>query len=342
LYDDIFSNAPGFCTYALINAASMQCSVTGTYAAHISLAEVRTAIPGADYKTGLVESLADGGQCYIASSTTLDFYPQYVPPLNASIVVTYRGAGRAVAEVIDANAIAGLASGTDDGVRGLVRMLKSPAGRTQSDCENAALALLDDNGGPAWVGTYKTWSDFLPGDIFPGDAIEVNVPSQNAECSAIVRRVQLEVVDPANDRGVYAIEFATEAAVPVAISTEASATAVPMQDVPVRLAKEEAGSYFLPSLTNAQMTQVTSTTVLVDAGISPANGYGIEVRTHDFGWGAGNDRNLLGRFSGRTFSLPRLGRSQTYFLRLYDVSSTPRYSRYAAAVHIDCPLGYTI
>jgi hypothetical protein len=66
--------------------------------------------------------------------------------------------------------------------------------------------------------------------------------------------------------------------------------------------------------------------------------YNSEVRAHDFGWGTSNDRNLLGRFTTQTFSLPRLARTQNYFLRLYDGSSPPRYSRYAAALHVDYPL----
>jgi hypothetical protein len=83
---------------------------------------------------------------------------------------------------------------------------------------------------------------------------------------------------------------------------------------------------------------VTSTTVQVDAGMSPPSSYGIEVRENDYGWGPANDRNLLGRFSTQSFSLPRLARTQNYFLRLYDGASPPRYSRYAAALHVDYPL----
>lgn len=64
----------------------------------------------------------------------------------------------------------------------------------------------------------------------------------------------------------------------------------------------------------------------------------LEVRENDYGWGQANDRNLLGRFSTEAFSLPRLARTQNYFLRLYDSSSPPRYSRYSAALHIDYPL----
>jgi hypothetical protein len=226
-------------------------------------------------------------------------------------------------------------------VRGVVRTVKLPGARTQTDCENAALAILDDAVGAAWLGTYQTWGDFLPGgavDIFPGDAIAVNALSRNAAFSAIVRKVSIEIADPANDRGLYSIEFANDAAVPLALQDQTSAATVPLQDVPVRLLTTQVGAYYLASLTNAQITQVSSTTAQVDAGEAPPSGFGIEVRTHDYGWGVANDRNLLGRFNTQMFSLPRLARTQNYFLRLYDNSSPPRYSRYAAALHIDYPL----
>ena len=341
LFDDAISNAPGFCTYALVNATKMQCSLAYTYATHISLAEVRTALPNSNYTTQLVESLSDGGQCSIASSTSLDFYPQYVPPLNALVVASYRGSGRAVAEVANSASIASLQNGADNGVRGIVRTMTLPNARTQADCENAALAMLDDATGLAWAGSYQTWSDFLPGaaaDIFPGDALAIAVPSQNAEFSAVVRAVNIDVVDPADDRGMYSIEFANDLATPLAMQDESSATTIPLQNMPVRLSTTQVGSYYLANLTDAQITQVSSTTVLVDVGMDLGSGLAVEVRVHDFGWGPSNDRNLLGRFSTQTFSLPRWARTQNYFLRLYDQSSPPRYSRCAAALHVDYPL----
>ena len=341
LYDGVISNAQGFCTYALVNAVSMQCSIAYTFVTHISLAEVRTALPNASYVTQLVGPLSEGAQCLSANLTTLDFYPAYVPPLNSLIVTSYRGLGRAVAEVANGVSVASLQSGADNGVRGVVRTVKLPGARTQTDCENAALAILDDAVGAAWLGTYQTWGDFLPGgavDIFPGDAIATNAPSRNAAFSAVVRKVSIEIADPANDRGLYSIEFANDAAVPLALQDQTSAATVPLQDVPVRLLTTQVGACYLASLTNAQITQVSSTTAQVDAGEAPPSGFGIEVRTHDYGWGVANDRNLLGRFNTQTFSLPRLARTQNYFLRLYDNSSPPRYSRYAAALHIDYPL----
>jgi hypothetical protein len=341
LFDDVISNAPGFCTYALVNSVNMQCSIAYTFVTHISLAEVRMALPDASYVTQLVGSLSEGAQCSIASLTTLDFYPAYVPPLNALIVASYRGRGRAVAEVSNAASVASLASGADNGVRGIVRTVKLPSARTQTDCENAGLAILDDAVGAAWSGTYETWSDFLPGaaaDIFPGDAVAVNVPTRNAGFSAIVRKVTIAMNDPADDRGMYSIEFANDAAVVLAIQEESTATTIALQDMPVPQLTTQVGAYYLTDLTDAQITDVTSTTASVDAGEAPPSGFGIEVRGNDYGWGVANNRNLVGRFDTQTFTLPRLARTQNYFLRLYDGSSPPRYSRYSAALHVDYPL----
>ena len=66
--------------------------------------------------------------------------------------------------------------------------------------------------------------------------------------------------------------------------------------------------------------------------------YGLmEVRWSDFGWGPYNDQNLAGRFTTQTFTLPRLSKVQDYFLRQFDGSTPPKYSRFSAALHIDYP-----
>jgi hypothetical protein len=256
-------------------------------------------------------------------------------------VASYRGSGRAVAQVENEASVASLQKGADDGTRGSVRVAKTPSARTDVDCENATLAILDDATGTAWSGTYETWSDFLPGgaeDIFPGDAVMVNVPSRGASFAAIVREVEIEIADPADDRSFYTIGFANDLASPLGIEYAASATVIALQDMPPLLQTTQVGAYYQVNLTEAQITTVTSTTVEVDAGLAPASGTGIEVRLNDYGWGQANDRNLLGRFNTQTFSLARLARTQNYFLRLYDSSSPPKYSRYSAALYVDYPL----
>jgi len=346
LYDGVTAGAPGFCTYALVNAANMQCSISYTYVAHIPLPEVRTALANADgsysnYVTQLVGAAADGGQCVISSDPALNFYVQYVPALNELIVASYRGSGRAVAQVENAASIAALQKGADDGARGTVVEMKNPKARTEVDCESAALSILDDATGAAWSGTYETWSDFLPGaatDIFPGDGITVNAPSRGAAFTAVVREVEIEIADPADDRGFYTIEFANDLASALAVEYASTSTTIPVQDAPPLLETTQVGAYYQQNLIDAQITAVSSTTVSVVAGLAPSGGTGIEVRANDYGWGQANERNLLGRFNTQTFSLARLARAQTYFLRLYDASTPPKYSRYSTALHVDYPL----
>ena len=62
-----------------------------------------------------------------------------------------------------------------------------------------------------------------------------------------------------------------------------------------------------------------------------------EVRWSDSGWGPYNDENLAGRFTTQIFTLPRLSKVQNYFLRQFDGSVPPKYSRQSAALHIDYP-----
>ena len=63
-----------------------------------------------------------------------------------------------------------------------------------------------------------------------------------------------------------------------------------------------------------------------------------EVRYSDAGWGVDNNRNLVGRFATSSFTLARYARAQNYFLRSYDGSLPPKYSRYSTALYVDYPL----
>ncbi len=252
--------------------------------------------------------------------------------------VRYRGLGRALARVTNSISVAALAHGSDDGVRGVVHMIQSPPARTTADCENAALAILDDTEGAAWAGEYQTWSDFLPGgqDVFPGDAVQVDAPSRGATFRAIVREVAIQVKDLDGEHSSYSIKFADDAAQP--LTYEVTSASHPGSLNVLAVEASLVGTTFIADLTAVSISLVTSTTVTLDAGVAPPAGGGFEVRRTDFGWGPFNDRNLIGRFSTQSFLVPRLVRTQDYYLRQYDASTTPKYSRYTTAIHIDYPL----
>ncbi len=338
IYDGLIGNVPGFCTYALVNALNLNCTIPFTRVQQPIDAAVRSVIPGQSYRTRLVGSLTDGAECAIVSSPALSFFPQYPPALNELIAVQYRGPGRSLARVTNPISIAAQQSGNDDGVRGSVRQVQAPSPRTSLDCEHAALALLD-GASTGWSGTYETWSDFLPGnaeDIFPGDAVNVNVASRNAAFQAVVREVQVEIKNLREEHSVYKIQFADDVAAPLAFEFQSGSVVLPLGLI--AMTTDQVGSLFLTSLTGAEITQATSTSVRVDAGVELGAGGGIEVRWSDFGWGRDNDRNLAGRFSTRTFNLARLAAVQNYFLRQFDNSVPPRYSRYTTALHLKFPL----
>ncbi len=337
LYDDVLPSPPGFATYALANGPDLHVCVSFTRLQHVVDAEVRSLAPGGQFRTRLTGQLADGGECYVTLSAELRFYPPYPPQINEQIVVAYRSSGRAIARVQDPNSIAAHRNGSDGGRCSYVRRLKLPLAPTSIDCENAAAALLDDTVQPAWVGEYRVDSDFLPvGDVVPANAVQVSAQSRGAAFTAIVREVDLQVVSLRDDRSEYLLRFSNDAAELLAFKFETMTLPEPL--TAIFTTTVPSSSLYLPSLTAAQVTTVIASEITVDAGVAPPPGGGIEVRRSNGGWGAGSDGNLAGRFTTRTFNLPRLSRVQGYYLRQYDASSPVKYSRDSALLYVDYPL----
>lgn len=332
LYDAVICRIPGWCTYALMNGNGLHCTVSSTRMIRNGGVLVRAAVPGQPFQTLLQGSLVNGSQCRV-TMTSLNFLAAYVPEAGEQIVVSYRAGGTSKAEVQDALGIAALANGTDDGIRSSVRGLQVPEARTSEDCANAAQALLDDGVQTGWSGEYTTWSDFLGAcDTHPGDGVAVNSPSQNGVFTAIVREVDIAVEDPRNDRSVYHLKFANDAAETLSYSFEKTRLKLPAVGVSVP------ASWNLPPVKDAQFAQILDSQVTIATNLAPLAGGGFEVRGVDEGWDAANDRNLIGRFALQSFSAPRLSRSQCYYIRQYDGAQPPNYSRDATLLHVDWPL----
>jgi hypothetical protein len=176
LYDGILANAPGYCTYALVNALSAHCTISFASMTRGLDAEVRSTVPGFSAKTRLAGNVAEGAECTVTQGGALLFFSPYVPVSNEPIIAKYRSAGRALARVVNAASIAANAGPGDNGIRATVRRVAQPAARTSTDCENAAQALLDDGTQQAWSGSYECLSDQWPGgpsiDPLPGETLE--------------------------------------------------------------------------------------------------------------------------------------------------------------------------
>jgi hypothetical protein len=146
---------------------------------------------------------------------------------------------------------------------------------------------------------------------------------------AIVREVDVEIADIAGENNRYTLRFvdAGDPSLDFAFVTALMKQTEVLTPIDVSMV----GNVYLADLTEAEATAVGSTTVTVDVGFTPVAGGGIEVRYSDEGWGAGYNGNLVG-------PLTRYARAQDYFLRSYDGSVPPKYSRYSTKLHVDYPL----
>ena len=86
------------------------------------------------------------------------------------------------------------------------------------------------------------------------------------------------------------------------------------------------------------VVSATVTTLQLDAGTDPPVSGGFEVRLSDWDFGPGVDQNFVLRSPVRSFSIPRSAQVERYYVRMYDGSSPPLYSRLSSAIFTDLPV----
>ena len=336
LFDDVVAQLPVTCNYVPLAGESLNASLNYLRIRRMPEVLVRSALPGQSFRTRLVGALSEGAECGISTSGALYFYSANPPSPNETIVVTYRTASRAAGSATDAGSIADNARAGDDGVRASVADLVAPVARSSEDCVLAAKAWLAASREGGWSGQYECWNDSLPQgtEIVPGDAVRVIASSRSAQFDATVREVQVDIEDLVSEREWLKLRFADDGADAFALQLAREQDGYEWP----RVVLDADSPVTLDCLDKAQYTAITSTTLTVDVGVAPPAGGGIEVRRSDSGWSPDIDRNLAGRFTTRTFTLPRLARNQQYCFRQYDTSNPPRYSRHSTILYVDLPL----
>jgi hypothetical protein len=119
----------------------------------------------------------------------------------------------------------------------------------------------------------------------------------------------------------------------------------------LKLSEEIAADAFLPQtaalapgqvLANLQqlaLTSLSDTALQVDTGMAPPAGGGFEVRRRDWEFGAAVDAaDLVLRSPVRSFSVPRAAQVEQFYIRMYDASTPPVYSRFSSALFINAPV----
>ena len=171
-------------------------------------------------------------------------------------------------------------------------------------------------------------------DIWPGDVL--SLAQAGLTRNVLVREVSIVDGAAAPELMTYEMSFANDWAEAVGLTvSEAIAT-----DVVLPVAAEAtAGAGVLPNLAQLQVLTASATALQVDAGTAPLNGGGFEVRRRDGGFSPNSDQDLVLRSPVRSFSIPREAQMERYYVRQYDGSTPPMYSRFSSAAFTNLPLG---
>jgi hypothetical protein len=169
-------------------------------------------------------------------------------------------------------------------------------------------------------------------DVWPGDVLSVT--ANGAVLDVVVRTVAIANGHAVPEVLEYRVAFANDWAESLGVTlSEAIA--------PDALLPATASNGPAPGLANLQqltVTSATATALQVDAGIAPPAGGGFEVRRRDWNFGPGGGDDLALRSPVRSFAIPRSAQAERFYVRMYDASTPPLYSRLSAAIFTNLPV----
>ncbi len=335
LYDGSLATAPALATFAPVNSTNLIGSIANITVTEAGAVWVTSQDPGGTVFTRRLGLATQGSDARIERTGALRFYATAVPAANDTITVTYRTVHRSVARIASAASIAAEGNATIPGTATWTGSVVSPAARSSADCENAAFTLLAlaTSRAAAWSGKYTGFNLQSPQDIWPGDVLAVDAVSTGVNANLVVRAVTIEAGNSTPDLTKYTISFANDWA--EALSIGLSKTVPKDAWLPQQA---ETAVTVLPNLSALTISSVTGSAIQIAAGVTPPAGGGFEIRRRDWYFAPGNDADLVLRSPVSNFTIPREASIEQYFIRQYDASTPPNYSRFSSAVFINVPL----
>ncbi len=335
LYDGSLATAPALATFAPVNSTNLVGSIANVTETEVGAVWVTSQDPGGTTFTRRLGLATQGSDARIERTGALHFYATAVPALNETITVTYRTVHRSVARMASASSITAEGNATIPGTATWSGSVISPAARSSADCENAAFTILAlaTSRAAAWSGSYSAFNLQSPQDIWPGDILAVDAVSTGVNANLVVRAVKIEAANSFPDLTRYTISFANDWA--EALSIKLTQTVPKDAWLPQQA---ETAVTVLANLPGLTISSVTGSAIEIAAGVAPPAGGGFEVRRRDWYFAPGNDAGLVLRSPVSNFTIPREAAIEQYFIRQYDASTPPNYSRFSAAVFINVPL----
>jgi hypothetical protein len=335
LYDGAAIASPAVAAFAPIDSTNFVGSIASVTVTEAGPVWVTSQDPGGNVLTRKLGLATQGSDARIERTGRLHFYATAVPAVNETITVTYRTSHRSVARIASSASVASEANGVIPGACRWAGSITSPAARSSADCENAAFALLAvaTSRTAAWSGSYRAYNLQSPSDIWPGDVLAVDSLSTGVTANLVVRAVAIEAASSSPDLTKYTISFANDWADD--LSMKLSST-VP-KDAWLPQTPETAVTV-LANLASLAISSVTGSAIQIAAGVSPPSSGGFEVRRRDWHFAPGTDSDLVLRSPVSNFVIPREAAIEQYYIRQYDASTPPNYSRFSSAVFVNVPL----
>lgn len=324
--------SPAACTFAAVDSLQLTGSIGSITVTQAGSAWISSTPPSAATYTRLIGIAAQGVDCSVSATGKVTFFAGRIPVPEELVTVAYRIRSRAVARLQDSASITA-ESGPS---RWLGKVLR-PLARSSTDCESAASAILAFASDPsaAIAGSYAVINPASDSDsdIWPGDTLALTANGQTL--SAVVRTVSLANGHAVPELLTYRIAFANDWAESLGITL--SEAIAPDAFLPPTAAS--APAQCLANLTALAVTSATASALQIDAGANPPSGGGFEVRLRDWDFAPGPGADLVLRAPVRSFTIPRAAQSERYFIRQYDASAPPLYSRLSSAIFTNLPVG---
>ena len=290
LYDGAIPTSPAIASFACVNSLNVQGNIgyfkvtqPGT------IWVVSTPSSGTSF-TRRIGANTQGADCNVLRSGFLHFYKLAIPQPGEMLAVTYRVAAPSVARFAN-NAVPPPGGTGTPAVSQWVGHVLHPPARSSVDCENACQALLNFSSDPAaaWKGSYRFRNLQNQADIWPGDALNFNSPAAGLNVSVIVRQVDIESTSSSPEVLNYVVDFANEWAETIGMKL----TTAISPDVYLPQEPETTAGNYLANLSALQVSSISTTSIVVNAGVSAPAGGGFEVRSQDYTFGPTGGEGLV-------------------------------------------------
>ena len=332
LYDGAIAASPASCSFVAVNSMQLIVSMGYCRVTQTGSAWVVSTLADGTRTTRLIGIAGEGVDCTVSATGKVTFLAGRIPLAGELVTFSYRGRQRAVARLEDAASVAVEAAGGMPGTAQWLGKVVSPEARSSVDCEQAALAVLSfsSSRAAAIAGTYKAVN---PEDVWPGDVLAIDRGGE--VLNVLVRSVQIADGSAWPEMLTYRIAFANDWAEGLGVKLSEAIAA----DALLPQAALSAPSTALANLQQLQIVSASGAMLQLDAGTDAPAGGGFEVRRRDWGFGPNVAQDLVLRSPVRNFSIPREAQAERYYVRMYDGSTPPVYSRFSSALFTDLPVG---